>query len=96
MPLSKTRWPWRNAIVAALDRLTVEVGKQVTAIQDLQAADTSLQGTVATVLADFIAALQAAGSDPAAIESVVADMQTMQTQLQAADPGPPAAPPASG
>jgi len=81
-----------KTILAALARIESTQEKTMTAITDLQAEDTALQATVATVLTDFATALSAAGSDPAAIEQVVTDMQAMAATLTAADPATPAAP----
>ena len=58
----------------------------MTALADLQAADTALKTEVATFLTDVAAALNAAGTDPAAIEAVVTDINTEVAALQAGDP----------
>ena len=86
-------------IDAQLAQINGRMDGIVTALSDLQAADTSLQAKVSQVLADFAAALTAAQGDPAAIEQVVTDMNNMAAQLTAADPtppAPPATPPAGG
>jgi len=64
------------------------------AIDDLTAADTSLQAKVSQVLTDFAAALAAAQGDPAKVEQVATDMNNMAAQLTAADPATPAPAPA--
>jgi hypothetical protein len=81
-----------KTILAALARIETTQEKIMTALADLQAEDTALQATVAQVLTDFAAALAAAGSDPAAIEQVVTDMQAMAATLTAADPATPVPP----
>ena len=81
-----------KAIDVALAAINTKLEKMMTALADLQAEDTALQATVAQVLTDFAAALAAAGSDPAAIEQVVTDMQAMAATLTAADPATPVPP----
>ena len=84
------------AHTAALTRIQTTQEKIMTALSDLQAADTALQAKVGTVLADFATALTNAGTDPAAIEQVVTDMNAMSATLAAADPAAtPATPPAA-
>jgi hypothetical protein len=89
---------FRKTITEMLGKILQNQERIMTAITDLQAADQTLQSTVATVLADYATALTNAAGDPAAIESVVTDMNNMVTQLNTADPAqapvtPPAVPP---
>jgi hypothetical protein len=89
-------------ILQAFERMEHKI---VTALEDLQGADvvlgdavTNLVDEQATFLTDVAAALAAAGTDPAALAAVTADLQARAQQLtslaeaqRAADPGPPAA-----
>lgn len=79
--------------------ITTRLEKIMTALADLQAADTALKTEVATFLADVATALTNAGTDPAAIEAVVTDINAEVAALTAADPvtgTPPVTPPATG
>jgi len=82
-------------INARLHRIEQNQENIMAAIDDLAAADASLQAKVSQVLADFAAALAAAAGDPAKIEQVVTDMNNMSAQLAAADPGAPAPAPSA-
>ena len=73
----------------------------MTALSDLQAADSALKAEVAQAISDWTAQLQSAAGDQASVEAVVADMNAQVQALQAQDSaegGTPAAPaaPASG
>lgn len=92
-------------ITTGLGALNQKVGKIMTALDNLQAADAALKAEVTQALTDFAAALQNSGSasDPA-IQAVADDMNAMVTQIQGADPAnqqpapapePPAEPSAS-
>jgi hypothetical protein len=86
-------------ILQAFERMEHKI---VTELEDLQAADVVLGAAVtdlvdeqATFLTDIAAALAAAGTDPAALAAVTADLQNRAQQLtslaeaqRAADPGP--------
>jgi hypothetical protein len=63
-------------------------GKIMSALSDLQSEDAALTATIATVISEWAAALQAAlaNGDSAAIEQVVADMQADQASLVASVP----------
>jgi hypothetical protein len=88
-------------ILKAFKRMETKV---VGELENLQAADvvlgdavTALVDEQATFLVDVAAALAAAGTDPAALAAVTADLQARAAQLtslveaqRAADPGPPA------
>lgn len=73
-----------TAVQASLKTLNTNVGKLMSALTDLQAADAALKTEVATFLADIAAALGAEDPD---IESVVADINAQVAALQKADPG---------
>lgn len=86
------RWHWpvhpadpQKQFITLLSRIIQNQEKIMTALTDLQGADTSLQASVAKLLTDYAAALAAAAGDPTAIESVVTDMNSMAAQLNAAD-----------
>ena len=64
----------------------------MSALDDLQAADTALKNEVAVFLADVVTALQAEDPD---IAAVTADLNSQIAALQAGDPEA-AAPPAPG
>ena len=85
----------QKSILASLGRIETQLEKTMTALADLQAADTALKTEVATFLGDVATALTNAGTDPAAIESVVTDINTEVAALTGADPltGTAAAPP---
>ena len=88
-------------ILRAFNRMETKI---VGALEDLQAADLVLDAEVtalvdeqATFLTDVAAALAAAGTDPAAIAAVAADVTAQAAKLtaladaqRAADPAPPA------
>jgi hypothetical protein len=75
-----------RAIRASLVTIITNEEKIMTALADLQAADTALKDEVATFLTDVAAALTSAGTDPAAIEAVVTDINTEVAALKAGDP----------
>lgn len=58
----------------------------MTALDNLQAADTALKNEVVTFLQD-IAARLANAPDPAAVQAVADDINAQVTALQAGDPG---------
>ena len=87
-------------ILRAFNRMETKV---VTALEDLQAADLQLDQEVtalvdeqATFLTDVAAALAAAGTDPAAIAAVTADVQAQAAKLTALADAQRAADPATG
>ncbi len=75
-----------KAIRASLVTIITYEERTMTALADLQAADTALKDEVATFLTDVAAALTSAGTDPAAIEAVVTDINTEVAALKAGDP----------
>jgi hypothetical protein len=75
--------PASDKILAALSTILANQEKTMTALTDLQAADSALQAEVATFLADIAAKLSESDPD---IESVVADINAQVASLQAADP----------
>jgi hypothetical protein len=95
------------AIQAKLDQIITNQEKTMSELDDLQAAETALDTEVtaleteqATFLADIQAALAAAGTNPAALAAVAADIHaqadklaTLQAAQVAADPATPPAPP---
>jgi hypothetical protein len=96
-------WPWDRppgctccpvhdgaAILAALMTISKKQGEIMSALTDLQAADTALKTEVAEFLADIAGRLGTV--DDASAEAVVADINAEVAALQAADPN--AAPPA--
>lgn len=58
----------------------------MTALTDLQTADENLGGIVTKLLTDYATAVANAGTDPAALEAVVSDMNQMAANITAADP----------
>lgn len=91
----------QGADTAAVQKLETTV---MTALDNLQAADTALAGAVtalateqATFLTDIAKALAAAGTDPAALQAVADDINAQAAKLNdlaaaqvAADPATPA------
>jgi hypothetical protein len=75
-----------KTIAASLATIIANEEKIMSALTDLQAADTALKTEVATFLTDVATALTNAGTDPAAIEAVVTDINTEVAGLTAADP----------
>jgi hypothetical protein len=73
------------------------VARIMTAIGDLQTADTNLTTVVAQVISDWATALTnaLANNDDAAVEAVVSDMQADAAKLTAADPNTPTTSPPS-
>jgi hypothetical protein len=84
-------------ILEALETVIAKQEETMTALTDLQAADSALQAEVATFLADIAAKLSESDPD---IESVVADINAQVASLQSSDPAnaapvtPPVTPPA--
>jgi hypothetical protein len=76
-----------DQILARLSRTETNQETIMTALDNLAAADTALKAEVVQAIADWQAALAAAGSanDPA-IQAVADDMSATVAQLQAADP----------
>ena len=90
--LAEAELIWRlDQIQESLCELTRKADTIMSALTDLQNADAALKAEVATFLADIATALQAEDPD---IESVVSDINSQVSALQAADPAnaQPAAP----
>jgi DNA invertase Pin-like site-specific DNA recombinase len=81
-------------MLAALHRIERKVDELMSALTDLQAADTALKDEVATFLTDIAGRLGTVSD--AAAEQVVADIQAEVAALQAADTTPPPAPTPGG
>ena len=89
------RWPTSTtrvlaAIETQLSQLNAKVDATMTALDNLQAADTALKAEVTTAITDWLAALNNAnGANDPAIQAVADDMTAQVTALTAADPATP-------
>lgn len=94
----------RLLVVATETRKTVrsihrQLEKVMTAIKDLAAKDAALAAELETFLTDVQAKLDSLGAlspeDQATVDQVASDLDAFTAKLQGADPGAPAAPPAT-
>lgn len=83
------RWNPRGWLSCQLAEINEKLGRIMSALTDLQAADAALQAEVAQFLQDVVTALQAEDPD---IEAVVTDLNTQVANLKAGDPVQPAPP----
>lgn len=75
-----------QSIHAMLVRLIRNQEKIMTALDNLQAADTALKNEVTQAITDWQAQLAAAAANDPAIQAVADDMSATVAQLQGADP----------
>jgi uncharacterized protein (DUF3084 family) len=82
-----------RAVQGQVTHLSSQMEAALAAIDNLQAADTSLKSEVVTFIADWQQQLaNSSAANDAAVQSVADDMNSVVTQLQASDPSvtPPA------
>ncbi len=85
---------FHESIYAVLNKILENQEQIMAAMDNLVAADTALKTEVAQVIADWQAALAAAGTASPQIQAVADDMTNFVAQLKAADPAVVVTPPA--